>query len=132
MGLIFDFTGRHKKVAAAMAAELARNAVLTGRSVTIGPPDKARTVSTPPSKPTPVARQSATLSGEYIREAELVAVLQISRSTIWRLVQDDKFPRPQRLSARRKVWRVEDVRAWMAKNADSRKTGTSGSRGAAP
>lgn len=58
----------------------------------------------------------------YVREAQLIStperpgLLPIGSSTLWRYVHDPakKFPQPLKLSARVTVWKLGDVRAWLA------------------
>ena len=51
----------------------------------------------------------------YLRQAQLLGqILPIGSSTLWRWVKSGKFPKPVKLSARVTVWKVEDVRAWIA------------------
>ena len=58
----------------------------------------------------------------YVREAHLVssphALLPFSASTLWRMVAAGLFPRPTKLAQRITVWRVGDVRAWLAYQAE--------------
>lgn len=50
----------------------------------------------------------------YVRQAFLLkAILPFSAATLWRAVQQNRFPSPVRLSSRVTAWKVEDVRAWM-------------------
>lgn len=57
----------------------------------------------------------------FVRQAQMVSKrgaagpLGISASTLWRYVKDGIFPKPLKLSAGVTAWRVEDVRAWIAK-----------------
>ena len=38
----------------------------------------------------------------------------LSRSHLYALVKDGKFPKPLKLGSRSVAWRVEDVEAWIA------------------
>jgi|SaaInlStandDraft_2_1057019.scaffolds.fasta_scaffold60501_2 prophage regulatory protein len=38
----------------------------------------------------------------------------LSRSHLYALVKDGKFPKPIKLGSRSVAWRVEDVEAWIA------------------
>lgn len=58
-----------------------------------------------------------------VRQAQLVrdpkkpgipVPLPFAGSTLWRMVTEGKFPAPVKLASRTTVWRVSDVRAWMA------------------
>lgn len=44
------------------------------------------------------------------------ALIPVSRSTFYQWVGEGKFPKPTQWGARCSVWRVEDVRAWIAAN----------------
>lgn len=55
----------------------------------------------------------------FIREAQLVTTtskmgpLPFSKSTLWRMVNEGKFPKPIKLGARVTAWRCEDVHEWI-------------------
>ena len=49
----------------------------------------------------------------YIRIKELVGILGICRSTIYRLVNLNKFPKQIKLSERTAVWRLSEVNEWV-------------------
>jgi prophage regulatory protein len=50
------------------------------------------------------------------------AIFPVCRSTWWAGVKDGRYPQPVKLSARITVWRVEDLREWMAqRNATASK-----------
>ena len=49
----------------------------------------------------------------YIRERELLAVLQLSHSTLWRWERDGLFPAASRFGSRVKAWRVKDIVRWL-------------------
>lgn len=38
----------------------------------------------------------------------------LSKSTIYRLMNEEKFPRPLRLSPQRVAWRIVDIEKWLA------------------
>ena len=44
---------------------------------------------------------------------ELSTRIPLSRTTIWRLVRDGRFPAPLQISPGRKAWREDDIIAWM-------------------
>ena len=50
-----------------------------------------------------------------LRRAEVCRLVGVSKSTLFRWIQDPKiaFPPRIRLSLRLSVWRVEDVKKWM-------------------
>jgi prophage regulatory protein len=45
--------------------------------------------------------------------------LPVSRATIWRWVQENKFPQPIRLSSGICVWRLSDIERWIEQRAQS-------------
>lgn len=52
-------------------------------------------------------------SGNFLRQSQLIPhLIPISAATLWRMVQDGRFPRPVKLGPRITAWRVEDVCAW--------------------
>lgn len=48
----------------------------------------------------------------YLRERQLLELLPITDSTLWRWIRDGKFPRPVKLGPGTSAWRVSDYRAW--------------------
>jgi prophage regulatory protein len=54
---------------------------------------------------------------ELIRENELLRLLKISHSTVWRRRRARKFPEPIKLTDRSVAWRLADIRAWLAERA---------------
>ena len=49
----------------------------------------------------------------FLRQAQVLALVPVSKSTLWRRVQAGSFPAPLKLSERVTVWRAEDVQAWI-------------------
>jgi prophage regulatory protein len=56
----------------------------------------------------------------FLRQAQVLKIIPISKSTLWRRVQARAFPEPVKLSERVTVWRVEDIRQWI--DAQGRQT----------
>ncbi len=50
----------------------------------------------------------------FLRQPQVLGFVPISKSTLWRRVQAKTFPAPVKLSQRVTVWRVEDIRGWIA------------------
>lgn len=58
----------------------------------------------------------------YVRLSQIVgspkadppipAIIPISKSHLWNMVKDGRFPKPVKLSERCTAWRVEDIRAF--------------------
>ena len=49
-----------------------------------------------------------------LRLPEVLARVSLSRSTVWRLVRADQFPKPVKLGGRAVGWIEEEVDAWIA------------------
>ncbi|MBN9477270.1 MAG: AlpA family phage regulatory protein [Burkholderiales bacterium] len=50
----------------------------------------------------------------FVRQAHVLSLIPISRSTLWRQVSTGAFPAPVKLSQSITAWRVEEVRKWIA------------------
>ena len=50
----------------------------------------------------------------FLRQPQVLAIVPISKSTLWRRIQVRAFPQPVKLSDRVTAWRVEDIRGWIA------------------
>ena len=61
-----------------------------------------------PSIPSPVLPETG-----FLRQPQVLVLVPISKSTLWRRVQARSFPQPMKLSARVTVWRAEDIRRWI-------------------
>lgn len=79
-----------------------------------------RTLSRPPAAPATIPPSSE--PGQigprlpetgFLRQKQVLAFVPISKSTLWRRVQQRDFPAPVKLSAHVTAWRVEDVRRWI-------------------
>lgn len=51
-----------------------------------------------------------------LREKQILLILPISRSTLWRWVKQGKFPQPKKLSDRITVWPSTAVHGWISAN----------------
>lgn len=51
------------------------------------------------------------------RQREVLAVVPIGASSLWRLVAEGEFPKPIRLTPRTVAWRATEVREWIAQRA---------------
>ncbi len=49
----------------------------------------------------------------FLRQPQVLGLVPISKSTLWRRVQARTFPEPVKLSERVTVWRAEDIRRWI-------------------
>lgn len=50
---------------------------------------------------------------------EVLAILGISKSTLYRLIDAGKFPAPFKLGERINAWRVETIEAWLNEQSPS-------------
>ena len=50
----------------------------------------------------------------FARLPQVLFALGISRASLWRGVKSGKYPQPIKVGARTTVWRVEDIRAYIA------------------
>lgn len=49
----------------------------------------------------------------FLRQARVLSLVPISKSTLWRRVHARTFPEPVKLSERVTAWRAEDIRRWI-------------------
>ena len=64
--------------------------------------------------PFPFRLLSATgeMAAVFLRLQAVIRITGLSRSTLYRLIADEQFPRPVRLGPRAVAWRREDIEAW--------------------
>jgi prophage regulatory protein len=55
---------------------------------------------------------------QIIRYRELRKRIGLSRTTVWRLIREGRFPRPLPLTARLVGFRESDVEAWIESRAN--------------
>ncbi|SEF14506.1 AlpA family transcriptional regulator [Burkholderia sp. WP9] len=55
----------------------------------------------------------------FLRLPQVLCIVGFSASTLWRGCASGTFPKPVKLSVKVSAWRVEDVRAWIAKQGQS-------------
>ena len=53
----------------------------------------------------------------FMRLPAVLAVVPVSKSTLWNWISSSRFPAPMKLGPRTTAWRVEDVRAWLAERS---------------
>jgi prophage regulatory protein len=53
------------------------------------------------------------IQDRYIRIKELSMMLGIARSSIYRLMKEDKFPKQIKLTERTSVWRLSVIEQWV-------------------
>lgn len=49
----------------------------------------------------------------FLRQPQVLSLIPISKSTLWRRVRARTFPVPVKLSERITVWSAEEVRMWI-------------------
>ena len=54
------------------------------------------------------------MSDKMLRREEVEAICGLTRSTIYRLMRDDKFPLPKRLGPRAVRWPSSEIETWLA------------------
>jgi len=53
----------------------------------------------------------------YMRLPSVLAVVPVSKSTLWNWIAAGRFPAPHHLGPRTTAWEVGQVRAWLAERA---------------
>lgn len=61
-----------------------------------------------------------------IRQAEVLQKCAVSRSTLYRLIESECFPRPIRLGARSVAWIEYEIDEWIQRRIELSRTGRSG------
>jgi prophage regulatory protein len=65
-----------------------------------------------------VNQAPAPMAGDaLLRFPQVAATVGLSRSTVYAMMRDGRFPSPVRLSARCVRWRSSEVSAWVAEQA---------------
>ena len=57
---------------------------------------------------------------QFIRPRQVLEMIGVSRTTLWRMVQEGTFPPPVRITQRNRGYLREAVEAWMKARADGR------------
>ena len=70
----------------------------------------------------------------FLRPRQVLEMIGVSRTTLWRMVPAGQFPRPVCITERNRGYLLESVQAWMAARAEGRPfdaatTGTPQARG---
>lgn len=75
----------------------------------------AAAIPSTPQKPLATLPDFDSLPGSaFVKQPQILQVVPISASSLWRWVKIGAFPKPLKLSDHCSVWKVADVRAWMA------------------
>jgi len=67
-----------------------------------------------PSQPEMQRQAAEAQAPVFVRMAAVVRMTGLGRSTIYRLMAEDKFPSPVRLAKRAVAWRRIDLEVWSA------------------
>lgn len=54
---------------------------------------------------------------KILRLPQVIELVGLKRSAIYQLIQQEKFPRPVRLSKRAVGWRSDEIEAWIESRA---------------
>lgn len=54
------------------------------------------------------------MSDKMLRREEVETICGLTRSTIYRLMREDKFPLPKRLGPRAVRWPYSEIEIWLA------------------
>jgi prophage regulatory protein len=49
----------------------------------------------------------------FLRQRQVLVLVPVSKSTLWRRVRSKSFPAPVKLSPHVTAWRAEDIRRWI-------------------
>lgn len=58
-----------------------------------------------------------TTNDSFLRLPQVLERVPVSRSGLWKMVADGRFPAPVKLSPRVTVWKASDVQAYIAAKA---------------
>lgn len=66
-----------------------------------------------PKNPVPLRKPPEPLGNRYIRAKELLKILGVCNSTLWRWVQLGKFPKGRKLGPSTTAWLGSDIDEWL-------------------
>jgi prophage regulatory protein len=58
-------------------------------------------------------KKTPVIDEQLLTTKELLARVPLNRSTIWRMVDEGRFPRPIHITSNRNVWRLSTVLQWL-------------------
>ena len=56
----------------------------------------------------------------FLRPRQVLEMIGVSRTTLWRMVQAGNFPRPVRITERNRGYLLKSVETWMRARAEGR------------
>jgi prophage regulatory protein len=65
-------------------------------------------------KPNSAATLATPEDERLLTSKELLTRIPLNRATVYRMVQEKRFPAPVQITANRIAWRLSDVLAWIA------------------
>lgn len=54
-----------------------------------------------------------TTTEKLLRLNQILEIVPLGRSTLWKMVAEDRFPHPVKLSERCTAWRESEIQQWM-------------------
>lgn len=96
-----------------LAVESLRAALRQALAAVDNVPRERPTVSAPTAPPRPKSLPHATEAPRFLRFKEVAQMCGLSRTTIWRMQRDGKFPARRRISTNAVRWLAEDVENWI-------------------
>ena len=66
-----------------------------------------------------IMEEVLTMHDRLLRRCEVEAITGMSRSSIYRLMQNGEFPRPVRVGPAAVRWRESDIKAWLESRPDA-------------
>ncbi|MBW2186923.1 MAG: AlpA family phage regulatory protein [Deltaproteobacteria bacterium] len=55
----------------------------------------------------------STKKDSLLRMKQVLEIVPLGKSTVWKMVAENKFPQPVKLSERCTAWRESDIQRWM-------------------
>ena len=68
----------------------------------------------------------------FIRPRQVLTMIGVSRTTLWRMVRGGLFPAPIRITKRNTGYILDDVESWMRERANSLAPAAAAHEGAGP
>jgi len=59
------------------------------------------------------ASRSCATSSRLLRIRDVLAIIGVSRASLYRLLQSGQFPRPVKISERAIAWREQEIAEWV-------------------
>lgn len=56
----------------------------------------------------------------FLRLPDVLKLIGLSRSSVYQLMREEKFPKPKKLSSRAVGWTASDIAAWQAQRESAK------------